>query len=157
VVDHHTDCLVWAHAGRDRKTVLKFLHLGGKERCEQIKLVSCDNASWITGPVSGAARTPRSTWTRLHIVKAATDALDEIRRAVWNEARETGDKQLAKDLKGARFALWKNPEKLTDRQQPKLTLIHKLNASIYRAHLLKELLRQMYDVPHDQALTLLDG
>jgi transposase len=115
------------------------------------------DASWITAPVSGAARTPRSAWTRLHIVKAATDALDEIRRAVWNEARETGDKQLAKDLKGARFALWKNPEKLTDRQQPKLTLIHKLNASIYRAHLLKELLRQIYDVPHDQALTLLDG
>ncbi len=73
------------------------------------------------------------------------------------EARKTGDKQLAKDLKGARFALWKNPEKLTDRQQPKLTLIHKLNASIYRARLLKELLRQIYDVPHDQALTLRDG
>ena len=43
-----------------------------------------------------------------HIVKAATDALDEIRREVWNEARRAGNKQLAKDLKGARFALWKN-------------------------------------------------
>ena len=51
VVDHHTGRLVWAHAGRDRKTVEKFLDLLGKERCEQLQLVSCDNAEWITGPV----------------------------------------------------------------------------------------------------------
>ena len=82
-----------------------------------------------------------------HIVKAATDALDEIRRAVWNEARKAGDKQLANDLKGARFALWKNPEKLTDRQQQKLAFIQKLNAPIYRAYLLKEQLRQIYHAP----------
>ena len=27
----------------------------------------------------------------------------------WSEARRAGNKQLAEDLKGARFALWKNP------------------------------------------------
>ena len=48
VVDHHTGWLVWAHAGRDRKTVEKFLDLLGEERCQQIKLVSCDDAEWIT-------------------------------------------------------------------------------------------------------------
>jgi transposase len=52
VVDHHTGRLVWAAPGRDRKTVEKFLDLLGKDRCAQITLVSCDNASWITGPVS---------------------------------------------------------------------------------------------------------
>jgi len=52
VVDHHTGRLVWAHAGRDRKTVEKFLDLLGKDRCEQIELVSCDDAEWITRPVS---------------------------------------------------------------------------------------------------------
>lgn len=42
-----------------------------------------------------------------HIIKAATDALDEIRRETWNEARRAGDRQLARELKGARFALWR--------------------------------------------------
>jgi len=105
VVDHHTGRLVWAHAGRDRKTVLKFLDLLGKDRCEQIKLVSCDNASWITGPVSERCPNAEICLDPFHIVKAATDALDDVRRAVWNEARRNGETQLAKDLKGARFAL----------------------------------------------------
>ena len=105
VVDHHTGRLVWAAPGRDRKTVEKFLDLLGKDRCAQITLVSCDNASWITGPVSERCANAEICLDPFHIVKAATDALDEIRRAVWNEARRSGNKQLAKDLKGARFAL----------------------------------------------------
>jgi transposase len=48
VVDHDTGRLVWAHPGRDRQTTEKFLDLLGKERCSQIKLVSCDDADWIT-------------------------------------------------------------------------------------------------------------
>ena len=63
---------------------------------------------------------------------------------MWNEARRAGNKQLAKQLKGARFALWKRPENLTDRQQAKLAFIQTLNAPIYRAYLLKEQLRQIY-------------
>jgi transposase len=82
---------------------------------------------------SGSKDRHRASGLPNHIVKAATDALDDIRRAVWNEARRSGDKQLAKDLKGARFALWKNPENLTTGQQAKLAWIQKLNAPIYRA------------------------
>jgi transposase len=93
-----------------------------------------------------------------HIVKAATDALDDIRREVWNEARKAGNKQLAKDLKGARFALWKKPQNLTERQQQKLARIQQLNAPIYRAYLLKEQLRQIYHADSvEEALALLDG
>jgi len=149
---------VWAHAGRDRKTVEKFLDLLGSERCKQITLVSRDDADWITLPI--AERCPNATvcldpW---HIVKAATDALDEIRRAVWNEARRSGNKQLAKDLKGARFALWKKPENLTERQQTKLAWIQTLNAPIYRAYLLKEQLRSIYHTDTvEDALALLDA
>jgi len=52
VVDHHSGRLVWAHAGRDRRTVEKFLDLLGQDRLKQTQLVSCDNAAWITGPIS---------------------------------------------------------------------------------------------------------
>jgi len=156
VVDHHTGRLVWAHAGRDRKTVEKFLDLLGTERCAQLELVSCDNASWITGPVSERCPQAEICLDPFHIVKAASDALDDVRREVWNQARQSGDKQLAKDLKGARFALWKNPENLTERQQHKLAWIATLNAPIYRAYLLKEQLRQIYHLPLEHALELLD-
>jgi transposase len=67
--------------------------------------VSCDDAEYITRPV--AERCPNAVicLDPFHLVMAATDALDEIRRGVWNETRRAGQTQLAKQLKGARFAL----------------------------------------------------
>jgi transposase len=157
VVDHDTGRLVWAHPGRDAKTVKQFLDLLGEERSRRIELVSCDMAEWITRPI--AERCPDAVvcldpW---HVVKLATDALDEIRREVWNEARRAGQTALARDLKGARFALWKNPENLTPRQQLKLAHIQKINQRLYRAYLLKEQLRQIYRVDPDEATGLLDA
>jgi hypothetical protein len=60
----------------------------------------------------------------------------------------------AKDLKGARYALWKNPENLTDRQTRKLASIQKTNRRLYRAYLLKEQLRQIYRLPAGQAIRM---
>ena len=65
--------------------------------------------SWITGPVAERCPNANVCVDPFHVVKLATDALDEIRREVWNEARRQGQTQLAQELKGARFALWKNP------------------------------------------------
>ena len=52
VVCHDTGRLVWAAAGRDRKTVERFFDELGQERCKQVELVSCDMAGWIAGPVA---------------------------------------------------------------------------------------------------------
>jgi transposase len=157
VVDHDSGRLVWAAAGRDRKIVECFLDALGEDRCKQIELVSCDMAGWIAGPV--ADRLPHAVRCvdPFHVVMLATDALDEIRREVWNDARRTGDLAVAKDLKGARFALWKNPENLTDRQAAKLSSIQATNKRLYRAYLLKEQLRQIYRLPPAAAITLLDA
>jgi transposase len=92
-----------------------------------------------------------------HVIGLATDALDEIRREVWNEARRAGHRALAKELKGARYALWKNPENLTERQAAKLSDIQNTNRPLYRAYLLKEQLRQIYRLPPTAAVALLDG
>ncbi len=87
VIDHDTGRLVWAEPGRDRKTVDRFLDALGQERCKEITLVSCDMASWISGPIadrlSGAVRCVDP----FHVVQLATDALDIVRREVWNEAQ----------------------------------------------------------------------
>ncbi len=157
VVDHHSGRLVWAAPGRDRQTVLAFFDALGEERCKQLELVSCDMAAWIGGPV--AERCPQAVRCvdPFHVVQLATDALDEVRREVWNEARRAGNMALARDLKGARFAVWKNPENLTERQHAKLAEIQRTNGPLYRAYLLKEQLRQIYRVPAGLAEQLLDG
>ena len=157
VVDHDTGRLVWAGPGRDRQTVEKFLDLLGNERCHQVKLVSCDMASWITGPIAERCPNASVCYDPFHLIKLSTDALDEIRREVWNDARRQGQAQLAKELKGARFALWKNPGNLTERQQLKLARVQALNQRLYRAYLLSQQLREIYRVPFEQAIALLDA
>jgi transposase len=156
VVCHDTGRLVWAAAGRDRKTVETFLDALGEERCTQLELVSADMAAWVAGPIAERCPQAELCLDPFHVVMLATDALDEVRREVWNDARRAGQTALARDLKGARFALWKNPDRLTERQAAKLADIQKTNARLYRAYLLKEQLRQIYRLPADHAIELLE-
>ena len=157
VVDHDTGLLIWAAPGRDRKTVEKFLDLLGKQRCEQIELVSCDMAESIAGAVGDRCPNAIRCVDPFHVIQLATDALDEIRREVWNQARREGHKQQAKDLKGARFALWKNARKLTERQRIKLARIQQTNKPLYRAYLIAHQLREIYRVPFEEAIELLNA
>ena len=90
VVDHDTGRLVWAAPGRDKATLDSFfdaLEASGKGRCAQISHVSADGADWIATVV--ADRCPKAVRCAdpFHVVKWATEALDEVRRQAWNTAR----------------------------------------------------------------------
>ena len=112
---------------------------------------------WITRAV--AERCPQATLCLdpFHVVALASDALDEVRREVWNEARRSGDSAGARWLKGARWALWKRPERLTERQQAKLATIEHVNHRLYRAYLLKEELRLVFQSEPEDAVALLEA
>jgi transposase len=157
VVDHDTGVLLWAHPGRDQKTLERFFDRLGEERCAQIRLVSADAAEWIANVVAARCTNAELCLDPFHIVAWATDALDEVRREVWNAARKSGQKTLARDLKGARFALWKNPPDLTERQAATLAGIAKTNAPLYRAYLLKEQLREVFQLKGGEGIALLDA
>ena len=86
VVDHDSGRLVWAAAGRDRKTVERFLYALGPERCQQLELVSADMAAWVAGPIAERCPNAELCLDPFHVVMLATDALDEIRREVPNGA-----------------------------------------------------------------------
>jgi transposase len=82
VVDHDSGRLVWAAAGRDRRTVEAFLDALGAERCMQIELVSADMAAWVAGPIRERCPQAELCLDPFHVVMLATDALDEIRPEV---------------------------------------------------------------------------
>jgi transposase len=164
VVDHDTGRLVWAAPGREAKTVHAFFDALGAERAAALTHVSADGADWIAGVV--AARAPQATLCAdpFHVVSWATGALDEVRREVWRTTRHAGattpvrhlsrtirlSSGDARDLKHARYALWKNPENLTGRQQAKLAWIEKTHPYLWRAYLLKEGLRLPFQLKGDE-------
>lgn len=105
VVDHDQKRLVWATAGRDEAALSRFFAALGPQRCQQLELVSADAAPWIASMVRRYCPQARLCLDPFHVVAWATDALDQVRRQVWNAARRRGHHDLARELKGARFAL----------------------------------------------------
>ncbi len=163
VVDHDKRRLVWAAEGRDSATLAGFFAALGPERCARLTHVSADAAPWISKTVAEHAPDAVLCADAFHVVAWATDALDEVRRHVWNSARGAVSRRRAptatgeaKKLKGARYALWKNPENLTERQTEKLAWIAKTHPMLYRAYLLKEGLRYVFAAKGDAGQQALD-
>jgi transposase len=170
VVDHDSGRLVWAAPGRDRATLRGFFDLLGDERSAQVTQVSADAADWIAAVV--ADRCPNAVLCAdpFHVVGWASDALDTVRKQAWNDARAAADKTRAgvsqrrgrnalvpmRTIKNTRYALWKNPENLTDQQQAKLAWIAKTDPRLYRAYLLKEGLRHVFVVKGEAGKQALD-
>jgi transposase len=167
VVDHDTGRLVWAAPGRDRATLRRFFDQLGPERSAAITHVSVDQADWIAEIVTEPCPQAVQCADAFHVVKWATEALDEVRRETWNAARRAGQTKGngygvrvatgdARRLKNARYALWKNPDTLTERQQEKLAWIAKTNPRLHRAWLLKEALRYVFSVKGAAGKTALE-
>ena len=171
VVDHDPGRLVWAAPGRDKATMQRFFDALGDERCAQITHVSADGASWISEVVKERCPDAVRCADPFHVVKWATQALDEVRREVWNTARNRARADelraagrgrrvaatgRALAVKNARYALWKNPENLTTRQHAKLAWIAKAEPRLHRAYLLKEGLRLIFQLPHQEAVEALE-
>lgn len=162
VIDHDSGRLVWARPGRDAATLHTFFDQLGPERSAQLTHISADTAGWIR--LTAERRAPAAVLCAdpFHIIAWATQCLDDVRREVWNAARRrpggmiaagshvglrynlsTGD---AKKIAHARYALWKNPEDLTERQQDKLAWIARTSPRLHKAYLLKEGLRFVFKV-----------
>ncbi len=144
VSDHATRRFVWAKEGKDAATLDSFFDELGGEASKAITEISMD-----MGPAyakSATARAPKAVlcYDPFHVVKLATDALDKVRRAVWQEMRALPDKDAAKKFKGARWALLKNPTDLTDEQGATLRKIKRKGGELWRAYALKEALREVF-------------
>ncbi len=90
VVDHDTGRLVWAAPGRDKATVEAFFDALGEKRTRRLKLVSCDMAGWIEAVLAKRCPKAKRCVDPFHVIQLATEALDQIRREVWREARRQG-------------------------------------------------------------------
>lgn len=105
--------------------------------------MSADAAAWIPRVVTQFCPQAVRCADPFHVVKWATEALDQVRRQTRNALRRqpggTGRDRRgrrastgpAQSLKRARWALWKNPENLTELQHHKLTWIAKTEPRLH--------------------------
>jgi transposase len=172
VVDHDTGRLIWAAPGRDRATLRTFFDELGPERSAALTHISSDTADWIVEVTQERCPQAIKCADPFHVVAWATEALDEIRREVWNQARREaaatrrpgpgrrrarGSMERQRGIVRARYALWKNPENLTDNQRAKLNWIATTEPRLHQAYLLKEGLRQVFVFKGHGGIEALDG
>lgn len=119
--------------------------------------VSPDGAEWIHTVVSARAPQAVACIDAFHVVAWATKALDEVRRSMAAELRRTGRTDQAASLKHTRWALVKTPPQLSGRQKTTLAGIKTDNARLYRAYLLKEQLRYVFEIKGERGRALLAG
>jgi transposase len=159
VADHARGKIVWGAEGRDTAALDGFFAELGATRSAGIEAVSMDMAPAYAKSVTkpGHAVAAQICTDPFHVVKAATDALNTVRRAVWQQMR-TIDPVKAKTFKGARWALIKNPEDLTDEQAATLRRLRRRGGQLWRAYRLKESLRAVFagDLGVDEVTQLLD-
>ena len=88
----------------------------GPERSAQITAVSLDLGPAFLKSVRAEGHAPQAIVCAdpFHLVKLVSEALDEVRRELWNELRRLPDDRWARDFKGSRWALLKNPEDLDE-------------------------------------------
>ena len=114
-VDHKRKRVVWAHDGYGKEVPGLFFRQPTDEQRASIRIVTGDGAKWIDASVKerppNAERVPDS----FHIVSWMSDALDQVRKRLWNQARRGNDKTATEAMRGVKYAVLKNPGDLTER------------------------------------------
>lgn len=168
VVDHDRNSVVWAHEGHSKEVFSMFFEALTPEQRMSIRTVSGDGAKWIDNCIEKYVPQATRCLDPFHVVGWATDALNDIRKEIWNELRNAIPKQKLKrgrpsadDLqaqeiremkerasavKHSQYALGKAPENLTENQEIKLQMIQIEHPKLYRAYLLKERLRMLLKI-----------
>lgn len=143
VVCHDSGRIVWAAPGKSRAVLHAFFDELGEEGCARLEAVSADrHGAW--GEVI-RARAPGALICAdpFHVVRAAGEALEMLRRQDWQRLRKE-DPDQAVWLKGTRFVLRRRADSLSERERTLVEELAETNERVYRGWLLVDQLRAVY-------------
>jgi transposase len=144
VADHASGSIVWCAPGRNAATLQAFFDLLG-QRKHTIKAVSIDMSGGYQQAIRDSIPDAQICFDPFHVVRLGQRAVDQVRRDEWN-AHDRSHTTTGKWIKGTRWSLLKSPAKQTIDQLAKLGEVQQANKPLYRAFLLKEELRLLYQL-----------
>src|SRR5664279_2644129 len=144
VADHIRGQIVWGHEGSDAATAGRFFKQIGKSRSHAIEVISLDMGPGYAKAAREHAPQAVIAIDPYHVVALGNRALDDVRRAYWNELRQIGDKTAARRFKDTRWSLLKAPKNLNEKQAATLRRLKAAGGEVWRAYTLKEALRAIF-------------
>ncbi len=149
VVDHHARAIVWCAPGRNAQTLQAFFDELGDRR-HSIRAVSIDMSGGYEKAIRANIPDAEVCFDPFHVVRLGQRAVDQVRRDEWN-AHERSHTPRGRWIKGTRWSLLKAPEKQSVPQLALLGEVAQANKALYRAFLLKEELRLLYQLDNPGA------
>ena len=142
VYDLERSVVVWVGQGRGRATIDQFFdHQLSDYQKSQIHTGCCDMSEAYMGAITTHCPNARLVLDRFHVVKALSDAVDEVRKEQWRQASAADRKA----LKGLRWLLYRHSSTRSRRDTHTLRALDKHNRRIYRAWRLKEEFEQLWN------------
>jgi transposase len=135
VYDIDRQCVVWAGKGKGRETADQFFGqvLTEKHRAG-IRFAASDMSKAYLGAIKQWCPAAVLVIDRFHVAKALNEAVDEVRKVEWREAK--GDERKA--LKGIRWLLYRHCSTRSKADTRRLNELKKSNRRIHRAWVLKD-------------------
>ena len=150
VVDHDSGAIVWCSPGRNAATLQAFFDELGPKRRASIRAVSIDMSGSYAKAIRDSVPAAEICFDPFHVVRLGQRAVDQVRRDEWN-AHDRSHTPKGKWIKGTRWSLLKAPDKQSVPQLALLGEVAHANKAMFRAFLLKEELRVLYQL-EDRAL-----
>lgn len=143
VYDLETGQLVWVTRGRTKEGLRAFFEALTEECVAGIEAVSMDMWPGFIHATHEALPHADIVFDRFHIMQHYSKVIDQVRRSEFKKAK-ADDKAT---LKGSRYLLLKNPQRLSEAQQARLQTLLGANANLNAVYALKEQLQQLWQAP----------
>jgi transposase len=136
-------------AGQDIEPFLKVI----KRRAHNLEAIAMDMSTSFISAVEEHLPFVPIVFDHYHVSAMMNKGIEEVRREQQAQLDEEGEKF----LKGTRFLLLKNYEKLDQENQDRLQSLFEINAPLFTIHTMKEQLREFWEKDSiEEAITFLD-
>lgn len=150
VYDLCTGKLIWVYEGRTAKVFSKFLKELPETTKQGVLAVAMDMGPAYQKSVREELPNADIIFDRFHVMQNFSKAMDNQRRVEFRKSDEKNKKL----IKGSRFLLLKNKNKLTDIQKNKLNLLLTANENISAMYILKEQLQSFWSCKTFDEMTM---
>jgi transposase len=141
VVDTDSGAIIYVGKGKSADSLKKFWPRL-KRSGATIESVSSDMSLAYISAVMKHLPNAVHVYDRFHVQKLANEAVDTIRRQVYNQEKNVGRRNV---IKGTRWLLLRHGyDKFTKREEKRLINVLRMNEPLSKAYILKEYLQEVW-------------
>lgn len=151
VINYETGEVIWMGEGRSQETLESFFKELPEDIRAGISAVALDMWQPYISVVERYCPNAQIVFDFFHVVSLFNKVIDKVRSQEYKKASEQ-DKAV---IKGKRYLLLKNKEKLKQSQESKLKELFALNQKLFEVYLLKEELKRVWQTEDRSEATLI--